>query len=187
MIFTTEGHHKLEFYSVDKDENIEEIKSIELDIDTSPPETQTQFDIQKQDLVITGVDASGEPSIETVSLSKNTEQITMTDKLGNILIVTNTDRDHGPNAVMSISSLSYNGLLITLDSNKLRVQYNLDKDGNIKIFKQIFEIKGTVKIQLDYDLATNTTTVTKDKQKIVEEGMKILQVLTEKGILVYSY
>jgi len=38
LIFTTEGHHKIEFYSVDKDENIEEINSIEFDIDKTPPD-----------------------------------------------------------------------------------------------------------------------------------------------------
>ena len=38
--FTTEGNHKIEFYSVDKDENVESVKSIEFDIDKTPPEVK---------------------------------------------------------------------------------------------------------------------------------------------------
>ena len=35
---TQEGHHKVSFYSVDKDGNIEAVKTIEFDIDKTPPE-----------------------------------------------------------------------------------------------------------------------------------------------------
>jgi len=38
LTFTTEGRHKIEFYSVDKDENVETVKSIEFDIDKTAPE-----------------------------------------------------------------------------------------------------------------------------------------------------
>lgn len=38
LTFTNEGHHKVEFYSVDKDENIEDLKSIEFDIDKTVPQ-----------------------------------------------------------------------------------------------------------------------------------------------------
>jgi len=40
LTFTKEGHHKIEFYSVDKDENVEEVKSVEFDIDKTPPEVK---------------------------------------------------------------------------------------------------------------------------------------------------
>lgn len=36
--FSTEGKHSIEFYSVDKDENIEEVKSVEFTIDKTLPE-----------------------------------------------------------------------------------------------------------------------------------------------------
>ena len=37
ITFSEEGHHKIEFYSVDKDENIEEIKTFEFYIDKTAP------------------------------------------------------------------------------------------------------------------------------------------------------
>ena len=42
LTFTTEGHHKIEFYSVDRDENVESSKSIEFDIDKTPPEAKIE-------------------------------------------------------------------------------------------------------------------------------------------------
>lgn len=40
LLFTDEGHHKIEFYSVDKDENIEDVKSVKFDIDKTAPEAE---------------------------------------------------------------------------------------------------------------------------------------------------
>lgn len=40
LLFADEGHHKIEFYSVDNDENIEQIKSVEFDIDKTKPEVE---------------------------------------------------------------------------------------------------------------------------------------------------
>ena len=40
LVFTEEGHHKIEFYSVDKDENVEEVKSVEFDIDKIAPQIE---------------------------------------------------------------------------------------------------------------------------------------------------
>ena len=37
ILLTNEGHHIVDFYSVDNDENIEEIKTIEFNIDKTPP------------------------------------------------------------------------------------------------------------------------------------------------------
>lgn len=39
-----EGHHKIEFYSADKDENLEEVNSVEFDIDKTKPEIT--FDVE---------------------------------------------------------------------------------------------------------------------------------------------
>lgn len=38
LTFTNEGYYKVEFYSADNDENLEEIRSIEFNIDKTPPE-----------------------------------------------------------------------------------------------------------------------------------------------------
>jgi len=155
--------------------------------DVTPPEANIHFDTQTRDVVVTGLDDLGETSIVQAPISKNKEQIVITDKAGNTLILMNTDRLHGPNAVFSISSLTYNTLPTALDTNKLSIRYQMDKNNAIKSFDQTFEIKGVVKIQLSYDPKTNKTAVTTDRQKVTVGGMKILQITTEKGSLTYSY
>ena len=37
LMFNTEGNHKIEYYSEDNDGNIEDINSIDFDIDKTPP------------------------------------------------------------------------------------------------------------------------------------------------------
>ncbi len=44
LMFTTEGHHKIEYYSEDNDGNIEDINSIEFDIDKTPPALSASAD-----------------------------------------------------------------------------------------------------------------------------------------------
>lgn len=38
IVFSAEGHHRVDFYSVDKDDNIEEVKTVEFDIDKTKPQ-----------------------------------------------------------------------------------------------------------------------------------------------------
>lgn len=74
LLFVDEGHHKIEFYSVDKDENIEEIKSIEFDIDKTKPEVEIHTDLKTiwppngkmVDITITGTISDENPYVTTI-------------------------------------------------------------------------------------------------------------------------
>lgn len=44
--FSDEGHYKVEFYSADQDDNIENVKSIEFNIDKTPPELSLETSTQ---------------------------------------------------------------------------------------------------------------------------------------------
>ncbi len=173
--------------TIDKSMNPTIILTGDAVYDETPPEANIHFDTQTQDVVITGLDNLGATNIVQTQISKTKEQNVITDKAGNTLVLIDTDRLHGPNAVFSISSLAYNTLPTTVDVNKLSIRYQTDKNNAIKSFDQIFEIKGIVKVQLSYDPKTNKTAVITDRQKVTVDGMKILQIPTEKGNLKYSY
>ncbi|MDP2585683.1 MAG: hypothetical protein Q8P29_02265 [Candidatus Levybacteria bacterium] len=173
--------------TIDKEVNPTFILTGDEVYDDTPPEANIRFDIQAQDIAITGLDNLGETTIIQTPISKNKEQNVITDKSGNTLALVDINRFHGPNAVFSISSLAYNTLPTALDTNKLSISYQTDKNGAIKSFGQKFEIKGIIKIQLSYDPKTDKTLVTLDRQRTTVDGMKILQITTEKGSLKYSY
>lgn len=187
LTFSSEEHHVVSFYSGDKDGNIEEVKTVEFDIDKTLPEANIRFDTQTQDITIAGIDNSGETIVSRLDTSANTEQATVSDKAGNILIISDIDRQHGQNAVLSVINMTYNSSILNPDTNKLAIRYHLDKSYSIKMFDQIFEQKGLVKIQLSYDPKTNKTTITQDKQKTEVEGMRMLQLETSQGTINYSY
>ncbi len=184
---TTEGHHKIEFYSEDKDGNVEDVKSIEFDVDKTAPEAKIQFNIQKQELEVLGTDNSGQVDIKSKDLAKNLEQTTITDKAGNKLVIEDREKESGPRVKFNIFSLSYNGTTYQQDKNRLVVKYKENKKDDIKEFEQRFEIKDTARIVLSFDQKKNQTTITQDKQKTEGDGIKILQLITEKGTLKYSY
>ncbi len=192
LTFSTEGHHKIEFYSVDKDENIESIKSVEFDIDKTPPEAKIQFDTNAKDLVISGVDNSGYATVNQTSLKKNKERFIIADKAGNTITLVGKDREHGKEAKLSLESFTYNNnATITLDKNKFHVEYSLDKD-NIKELEQKFEIKDEVKIRIKYNSKKNQSTIVtkvngEERVKEIKDGLILLQLITEKGTLKYSY
>jgi len=192
LTFAQEGHHKVQFYSVDKGENIESVKSVKFDIDKTIPEAKIQFDTNAKDLVISGVDNSGYVTVDQTSFEKNKEQFILTDKAGNYLTLVSKDREHDKEAKLSLESLTYsNNATVTLDKNKLYVEYSLDKD-NIKELEQKFEIKDEIKIKIRYDSKKNQSTIVtkqgkKEKLKEIKVGLILLQITTEKGTLKYSY
>lgn len=155
--------------------------------DETPPEANIHFDTQTRDIVITGLDDQGGTSIAHLPILRTEEKSIIKDNTGNTLVITDMDRAHGHNAVFSISSLSYNTIESPVETNKLSISYRTDKNNAVRSFVQKFEIKRIVKIQLNYDPDANKTTVVMGKQKILEDGMKILQISTEKGSLKYSY
>lgn len=187
IVIEGEGEHSISYLSVDKAENQEEIKTEKFYIDRTPPEAIIQYDTQKQDLIISGTDISGGPTVNQTSTGRTTDDITMTDKAGNIMLLQDTDREHGSNAVFSIANLSYNGISTIPDTNKLSIRYQLDKNNAVKTLEQKFEMRGVVKILLSYDPQANKTTITTNGQKFTVDGMKILQIYTEKGTLNYRY
>ncbi len=56
FVVSDEGEHTIEFYSVDNDENVEEIKTITFHIDKTLLEEKIEFKPQEKEVEVLGID-----------------------------------------------------------------------------------------------------------------------------------
>ena len=195
LLFADEGHHKIEFYSVDKDENIEQIKSVEFDIDKTLPEAKIFIDQGKQDVVVEGIDTN-QTTVEkldnTETNRKDDAVYIIKDVAGNMLQLDVRDRDNEKKDAFRMHSLRYNqDMPIDQPNNRYRVSYNGKKDELI-VKEQNFELKGEVKIRIQYDASNNESTIVtkesgEEKVKEIQPGLILLLLSTENGAIKYSY
>lgn len=196
VTFIQNGHYNIEYYSVDKDDNKEDIKKVEFDIqkDENPPEAVIGFDLKSHDISIEGQDSEGETSKIEEELAIDTKKITLTDSSNNTLMLNIFDKENRKTASISIHSLTYNNNApLSLDENKLSVKYRLDESKEeFTQLEQIYEVKGELKVKLIYRLKTDKTQVIikeagKEKIKEEREGLNLLKIYTEKGRLNFKY
>ena len=194
LLFSDEGHYKIEFYSVDNDENMEDVKSVEFDIDKTPPEAEIKFNVDTLDVDIIGHDSSGSAEVNVSNLPRKKNSIKVTDQAGNTLELIGKEKERGHNAKVVIESLKYNqDDSIDIDPARLLINYNLDNATlDLRKLTQTFEIRGELKIKLIYSAKTDKTQVitkVKGQGKVKEElsGIRILKLTTENGTLNYSY
>ena len=194
QIFTQEGHHKIEFFSEDNDGNVESTKTVGFDIDKTVPEATLQFDMNALELVVIGTDNSGTPTVLQDEIEKNKNRFVVTDRAGNMLKIIGRDKEKGKQARIVLESLQYNDQpAISLDPNRFFIQYSLDApQDDLKKLIQIYEIKGEIKLKLEYKKKTNKTKIItqesgKEKVKEEVEGQRLLKIFSENGTLKYSY
>lgn len=194
ITFSDEGNYKIEFYSEDRDGNIEDIKTLEFNIDKTPPEAGIKVNLDTLEIDIIGYDGFGSATVQISDIPKKKNSIKIIDDAGNTLEIIGKDKDKGKNAKITIESLQYNNdPLINVDPTKLVADYNLDnKSLDLKTLEQRFEIKGELKIKFKYAAKINKTQVitkVKGEEKVKEQldGIKILKLVTEKGTINYSY
>jgi hypothetical protein len=78
LTVSTEGAHKLQYFSADKSGNVESVHTVEFTIDQTIPEIATQYDLSTQDFIFTtDADASiGEPSTNATGITSIAAQDT---------------------------------------------------------------------------------------------------------------
>jgi murein DD-endopeptidase MepM/ murein hydrolase activator NlpD len=165
-----------------------------INIDKTNPEAEIRYKTDLRDLEINSKDIS--PVVITKSkLSKNTEQIVLTDSVGYTLkIIAEKKRKIERKETeidFEIKKIEYNDTpSLNLIKNKLSIQ---DKIEHLrKELKQSFTIKDEVKIRMEYESKKNETKVitkVKGEEKIKEKlsGIRILKLFTERGNLKYGY
>lgn len=190
LILKDEKTYKLEYYSFDKDENKENLKSLSISIDKTKPEAKIMVDQNTKDLKISGIDENN-PKI-TLTTVNDLRKYTISDLAGNsiILLVQELNRTKRDN--FSIKQISYNSQTpATLASNQFR--YGFITKNNSAVLENQFFTMNNLKENIDILYIPAT-----DKSKIIilkngklttktESGLKLLQVTTNKGTLNYSY
>lgn len=195
LSFTNEGHYKIEFYSADKDENLEVIKTVEFDIDKTIPEAKIFIDQNIPDLVVQGIDQNLDKveRQENMDTKKSDDTLFLiSDLAGNTLRLDIRDNDKEKNDKFKIFSLSYNDQIKSeIVDNNYNVKYK-GKESEKIVEEQSFEIKSEVKIKIKFDKEKNQSTIVKkvteqEKSEEIKDGLIILQLITNKGNLEYSY
>lgn len=195
LVFSEEGFHKVEFYSVDRDENIEEFKSIEFYIDKQIPEANIYINLDLFDLEVKGLDENETSVIKNDNTNTNKRDdaiYLVSDLAGNSLKLDVRDRDKQKDDQFQIYSLQYNeNSPVEQPNNHYKVKYK-DKKDKTNIDEQKFEIDKEVKIRIKYDSKDNQSKIYSkeengEKLKETKDGLVLLQLNTNQGNLEYSY
>lgn len=210
--FTNEGHYKIDFYSVDKDDNTEDSKSVEFDIDKTPPEAKIFLDDKTMDLSVTGIDTNKTTVTQSDYREKRKEKneddekennkkelgrYLITDQAGNTLEINiknpeSEKEDKSKSYSLTINSLKYNDQnVLSLPKNQYSVKYNVEKKKQIRLLQE-FSLKEKTKIRIRYNEKLNKSeifVINDEKEKLQEtkDGMVILSINTKQGNLEYKY
>lgn len=176
VLVSTEGVSNFKYYSVDRAGNNEIVQSLEIKIDKTAPEISAEFNQNVKDFSFETQD-----NIDTApNLICDLLQCVGEDEAGNITLL-NFKKSNSPWISLDFLSVSYNGIFNVLFQNTLRVRYE-EIDGTIKTFTQSFMVKKEEKVRIDYDSRKNQSVVSIfGMPKQIVSGIKILQVLTDKG------
>ncbi len=173
----SEGISTVRYYSVDKAGNDEEIKTLEVKIDTIAPEFQIKFDTIQKALLVTSSD----------SISCTSVACTANDLAGNNSVLKFSKLVIGSVYTLSLKSVTYNGQPKDLSSNVFLVNFSM-KNGQINTFDQVWLVKNQEIVGIHYDKTTNKSTIITYKNgalnKEVVVGIRFLQISIERGIIV---
>lgn len=191
----TPGTHLLKFYSVDRDENVEEERSLTFSIDTVPPEIKLRLDAQIWKPEFVGIDDQTQVTMSMESLTNLRQRIIVADQAGNTLTLLTQRLDVGSLITMGIQSLRYNqNPTITLPENAFASYFSLNRKTRVlESLSQTWWYKDPrVLRELWYTAHNNQTAVyTKQPgvalQKETRSGIVLWQIETRQGQLQTSY
>lgn len=195
FIIPAEGINKLKFRSEDLAGNEETPQEIEIKIDKTAPEAKIYIDQDKQDLAVIAIDEnpSTVEKLDNIETKKKDDAIyKITDLAGNTLKLDVRDRDKEKQDRFSIFALTYNAdSPIKEPANHFNVSYQGKKD-KLNVKEQNFELKNDVKIRINYDNKKNKSTIItrelgSERTKEIKDGLILLNLLTNKGVLETSY
>ena len=158
-----------------------------LQIDKSAPEIQTQFDLTLKDFVFQAADnLDPQPAISCTQTS-----CTASDVAGNATILTFKKSKILTTRNLVLSSIKYNGDATTFVQNALVINIT-EKSGTITDFDQGFLLKSKQVVFIDLNKPKNQSTIYTLKSngtltKEVVSGVRFLQLLSEKGIIKSNY
>lgn len=196
FLVTTEGKHTVEYFSVDNEENIEEVKVTTFNIDKTTPEAKIMFNPETLDTEIIGIDQN-ETAIELTEKRWfwfiNTDVAKITDKAGNILEIEGFLKLNSKADFLSINRLSYNGAEHKPEKNILSNYYKQNrKTQSLEYLQQSWFNKGNTLLSILYFGHKNESWVYQgpswqNLEKEVIPGMVLLYIETSSGNINYGY
>ncbi|OGE45843.1 hypothetical protein A3E67_03565 [Candidatus Daviesbacteria bacterium RIFCSPHIGHO2_12_FULL_38_25] len=179
----------IKFRSIDKAGNEESIKTINVKIDKTSPEANISFDTQVKEFKAAGIDSDS----SIAQITGNEDSFTVTDMAGNTLIINLKDKDRKHSEKISIKNFIYNEATVPAVDNSFKVSYALDKKTKeVKELEQEIKIEGVGKLKAHWNGKKDRTTVIEKetgqkKEKQIINGLKLLRLETNKGVLSFGY
>ncbi len=186
--FELDGEYTIFFYSVDKDENIEETKEITINIDKEIPEAEIYFNPNSRKIEISPLNK--EDSVETKQRRWKRTTYTLSDKAGNYLEINTIRRKHKHSDTITINYLKYSdGTKVSHFPNNLHIKYKYRK-GELYKLSQLW-IKEWEMYKFNYKAKTDKSKIIirrkKERERIIEDGLKLLYLTTDNGNLSTEY
>lgn len=185
VVLQGEGIHSLQYHSTDYAGNIEPVKSLEIKIDTIPPEATIRFNPDQKNIRIDGVD------MNPTTVLRSGKVYTVKDQAGHTLEMNFSQLDIGKSVIVAaLSSLRYDGntaIVFGKQSYILGYRWSL-KNGVVKDLTQAVSRGWQLIMKATYISATGTTVISQPgKVNQTLPGLVILSMNTNKGVLNITY
>lgn len=192
-ILLDETARTIEFYSVDKSENIEDIKSIDYTPDNVTQEMKMQYDLDSFNILISDSNNS-QTMIKKTSISKNGKVQKVQFINHNVTDFTFTMKEDKKTRFnqLYIDTIAYqNATPLKIERNYFAAKIVNADYPEYKKLLQVFEIKKKLKVRVEYSYKKDTTIVSiqaqgEPGQKELFNGLKTLKVIFNNGTLNYE-
>lgn len=190
--FTELKTYKLQYYSVDKDGNTEDIQTTEFSIkEIVNPELLISYDFVIKDFIIAANPITVPVNSEIIKKKKRELNIYTVTSDKKSTSITTQSKNNANNGILKIIALYYNNEIVPIEKEKLSVEFIKGTTKKGDKIRQIFAISDTIKMILLYSERENKTKITIKEHGIEKEihtvdGFKQFIVSTNKGALHYS-
>ncbi len=159
--------------------------------DRNPPEVAFNFDLVTSDLVVRGVDAEG-----ATVVTQSTSSIRIVDKGGNTLLIPFVKYREKPTRLKVVfNTLIYNDVPTSTPRATLDFEWELNKNGTLKLLTQDVRINGVRRIRAEYSGSTNQTKIVdrvkeggeKSVTKSTKTDTQLVSISILKGVLEIAY
>jgi murein DD-endopeptidase MepM/ murein hydrolase activator NlpD len=193
FIVSDEGEHRLEFYSVDSYENVEDVKVITFNIDKTLPEAKIKFSPGKLDTEVLGIDENISDVIFEKGKESARDTFILKDKAGNILKLVGKFKLAEKTDLFSVEEVRYgeNGA-ISLGKNLFMTHYNFgQKSQSLERLSQSWSDDNDALLKIIYDGEKDESQVFRKDGEIwdrdIVQGMALLYIKTNNGKLEFGY
>ncbi len=189
-----DGTHTVEYYAADRAGNIGDVQSVTFTIDTNIPEAVFVFDPMSNRIEVRSDDDNARIDRTRIAKRQSGEKVTITDDAGNVLTLEGIFRNVSNRSKIRILTMRYG------DDEKVTVPHTTleavfvptSKKKRFSSVQQGFKVKDELKLGLHYSSKSDTTRIVtnvKGVEKTIRtvDGMKILQVFTDRGTVKYAY